>query len=165
MTGFVRVPVYLVGAKEHTKERGQLIKLLASNLKTWTEWKEKQGWILNSTPKITGPFDPPTEGPSKKLIDDVYPEHKRYYMEARFTRNTPLWVPFEAAVYLRDEADRYGIDFRDSSDVKDTGKGSITRAHIEDDGTPFHDPMKYAEERRKNLGLKREDLLFDEDPK
>lgn len=160
LQGFVRVPLALVGAKEHSKERAEFMKIIQANLKAWVEWKGKQGWRMTTTPQVAGPFDPPTERQGGSLIDAAYPPHKRYVITARFTRDTPQWIPADAAKWINDQADMYGVDMRDSSELKDTGVNE-TADVILDDGTPPHDPMKYAEERRQMLGLKREDFIID----
>lgn len=159
--GFVRVPTNLVGAKEHTSQRAEFMKIIQANLKAWVEWKSKLGWRMTTTPKVAGPFDPPTERQGGSLIDAAYPPHKRYVITARFTRDEPQWMPLDGALWLQEQADMYGVDMRDSSELKDTGVQE-TKDVIIDDGTPAHNPMEYAEERRRQLGIKREDLLLDE---
>lgn len=161
MSGFVRVPIYLVGAKEHTKERHEFLKLIGENVKRWSEWKAKKGWFINSTPSVAGPFDPPTERTGGTPIDAAYPEHKRYVVTARFKRETPEWLPIDGARWLRDQADLYAVDLRDSSELKDTEMNE-GKDEIIDSNPDFHDPMKFAAERREWLGLKREDFLLDE---
>jgi hypothetical protein len=157
--GFIRVPDYLVGTKEHTNERLEFLKIIEGNLKTWVEWKAKQGWRITNTPSVAGPFDPPTEKQGAGPLDAAYPPHKRFVVTARFTRDEPQWIPFEGALWLRDQADMYGIDFRDSG-LPDTGVGETKDEII--DNEPAHNPMEYAEARRQRLGLKRADFLLDD---
>lgn len=160
--GFIRVPLYLVGAKEHSNERHQFVRLVESNIKTWAEWKAKQGWRMTTVPKVTGPFDPPTEHKGT-LIDAAYPPHKRYLVMARFTRDEPQWAPLSAMLWINEQADMYGVDMRDSSELKDTGLQETKDVII--DNEPAHNPMQFAEERRKRLGIKREDYLLDAEGK
>lgn len=156
--GFVRVPERLVGTKEHTNERLEFLSLIDANLKRWVEWKSKQGWKLNGTPKVSGPYEPPTPDAKSAPVDEAYGPHKRYVITARFTRETPLWIPLDGMLWIREQADMYGVDLFDSG-IKDTGQRGVP--HIEDD-TPAHNPMEFAAERREALGLTREELLWEE---
>ena len=159
LQGFIRVPDYLVGTKEHSNERLEFLKILRENIKVWVDWKAKQGWRITNTPSVAGPFDPPTEKQGASPIDGAYPPHKRYVVTARFTRDEPLHLPVEGARYLLEQADMYGVDLRDSG-LPDTGVGETKDVII--DNEPAHNPMEYAEARRQLLGLKREDFLLDE---
>ena len=158
--GFIRVPIRLVNAPEHTKEKREFDALIESYLKRWAEWRAKSGWILKGEIRVNGPYDPPTEGPGMDPIDSGYDEHKRYIVTARFNRETPLWMPIDGMLHIRDLADMYGVDLF-TSDVKEYGAPERVAKHIDSPEAP-HDPMQFAEERRKKLGLKREDFLFDQ---
>lgn len=161
MVGFIRVPLALCGTRMFTKARSDFNKYVSDNLKRWIDWKARQGWYLVSKPKVTGPFDPPTARPGAPIEDlDTFQEHKRYMVHARFKRDTPKWIALDSMLWVVDKAELYGIDLR--KPINDTGVGDPKPVIIADE--PAHDPLQFAEERRKRLGLKREDyLLTDED--
>lgn len=159
LQGFIRVPNRLVNAPEHSKEAREFNALIESQLKRWAEWRAKSGWTLTGEIRVNGPWDPPTEGPGMPL-DEADEEHKRYIVTARFNRDTPLWMPIDGMLHIRDLADMYGVDLF-TSDVKEYGAPVQTKRFI-DSPEPAHDPMQFAAERRRRLGLKREDFLFDE---
>lgn len=161
LQGFIRVPIRLVNAPEHSKEAQEFTALIDSSLKKWAEWRAKQGWKLTGEVTVEGPFNPPTESPGMDPIDSSYDEHMRYVVTARFNRDSPLWMPIDAYLHVRDQADLYGIDLR-TSDVKSYGAAKAPAKVIDATDIPAHDPMKYAAERREVLGLKREDYLLDE---
>lgn len=154
--GFIRVPIALVGTKPFTNRRHQFDRFVGEQLKRWSDWKAQQGWTLCSKPRVTGPFDPPTARPGEEPIDASYGEHKRYIVTARFGRDVPLFMPFDEFAWVKEEAERYGVDL--SRRTVDSGEGR-TRAQITD-ARPAHDPLAFAEERRQRLGLRREDFLL-----
>lgn len=159
LQGFLRVPIRLVNAPEHSQEKREFDAFIEKNLKRWAEWRAKSGWKLTGEIRVNGPYDPPTEGPGMDPIDSTYEEHKRYIITARFNRDTPLWMPIDGMLHIRDLADMYGVDLF-TSDVKEYGASRAPASHI-DSSEQAHDPMQYAAERREALGLKREDFLFE----
>lgn len=154
--GFIRVPVDLVHTKLFTARRGQFNKFVDEKLKLWIAWKARQGWFLNSKPTVDGPYDPPTESPgAPEEGTEQFQEHKRYYVKAKFTRTEPKWMPLDHAVWVFDRAKLYGVDL--SKPIHDTGEGKGKRVIVADQ--PAHDPLKFAEEYRKQYGFKREDFM------
>lgn len=148
--GVIRIPSRLCHAKPDTNEKHEFDRLVTENIQRWADWRAKRGWFIASTPKVRGPFDPPTT--TEK--DEADPDEKWYFAIARFKRETPIYVPLDDLLHERDMAQRYGID-------------------LEADRLPWNDdiekdpqdsgwvnPMEYAEARRKALGLKREDFLL-----
>lgn len=157
---FIRVPMRLVKAKPFSNERHEFNKLVNAELKKWTEWRAKHGWILASKPKVRGPYNPPSPLTGAEPVDAEYGEHRRYYVTARFKRDTPKWMPLDGMLWVHEQAERYGIDL--SKPIRDTGEDKGKDVIV--DRTPTHDPMKFAEERRQRLGIKREDYLFENLP-
>lgn len=156
---FIRVPMRLVKSRPLTNERHEFNKLVNEHLKQWTEWKAKHGWTLASKPKVQGPYDPPTPLTGAEPVDMQFGEHKRYYVTARFKRDTPKWMPLDGMLWVHEQAQRYGIDL--SKPIHDTGEGKGKAVIVDTEGG--HDPMQVAEERRQRLGIKREDYLLGED--
>lgn len=146
--GVIRVPTKLCRAQPNTNEKHEFDRLILANLKRWADWREKKGWTMASTPKVTGPYDIPTT--SSK--DETNPDEKEYRVWARFKLTTPLFVSLEDVLHERDEAERFGVDLEADrlpwNDVSGSG----------DSG--WVDPMAYAEERRQKLGIKRSDYLY-----
>lgn len=180
--GVFRVPVGLCNTGEHTNERLRFNRLVVQNLQRWVEWRKRRGWFISEKPRVSGPFDPP-EGNRKKagpqyaqaqrvigksgeanpITEFDYPEeYKNYVVEARFTREDPVYVRLEDMLELRHMALKYEIDpDRDSLPYTE-----LPEAKEVIDVEGGLDPMKVAEERRQRLGLKREDYLMGrlEDP-
>lgn len=162
MVGFIRVPLDLVGTMPLTNARHRYRKFIAEHLKRWVEWKARQGWYIATKPVVQGPFDPPTEhpgAPSEGL--EEFGEHKRYTVTARFKRTEPKWMPLDSMLWVADKAALYDIDLHQP--INDTGAGRVVKEIVADE--PAHDPLRFAEERRQRLGLKRADYLFTEGDK
>ena len=157
---FIRVPTRLVKTKPFSNERHEFTKLVNGELKKWTEWRAKHGWTLVSKPKVNGPYDPPTPLTGAEPVDTAFGEHKRYYVTARFKRDTPKWMPLDGMLWVHEQAELYGIDL--SKPIRDTGEGKGRDVIV--DRTPTVDPMVRAEARRQRLGIKREDYLFENLP-
>lgn len=149
--GLIRVPDELTHSKPHSEQRRQFTKLIDQNLTTWCAWLEKKGWVLNSRPKVSGPFDPPSETERVKPVDEGM---KHYFATAYFTRAYPLYMPYDAAAWYRDEAWKYGEESNapasvDSEDSHRTVKTILNPERV--------DPMKFAAERRERLGIRPDD--------
>ena len=149
--GFIRVPLRLVKADVHSNERHEFDRLVAQSIATWADWKQKQGWFIQGTPRVRGPFDPPSASPTEIAADiRKYGPHKRYTVHARFTREYPKWIPRDADTWFQEQAMTFDVDLRNQSPESPD-------EHVE---TAPHNPMEYAEARRQSLGLKRSDFLI-----
>ena len=150
--GLIRVPRAWAEAKQHTNEHAQRVSFIERQLGTWCEWLDKKGWTLNSTPKVVGPFDPPTEtehsDPQSRDYGMVH-----YHATAFFQRQYPLYVPFEVAAFNRDEALKYGDDHM-LEGISDSGVTAPVRDILNPERV---DPMVFAAERRARLGIKPDD--------
>lgn len=145
--GRFTVPSRLARARPNTNEKHEFDRLVVENLKRWSEWREKRGWVMNSKPKVMGPFDVPTT--TEK--DETTPDEKLYCVFARFKRNGPVFLKLDDLLYERELAERYGIDL-------EADRPNWSPDGDEDSG--WVDPVKYAEEHRQKLGIKREDYLY-----
>lgn len=167
--GRFSVPKRLHKTQEHTNERHEFDNLVQANIRRWSEWRAKGGWILNEEPTVRGPFKKPSHGSAKhgqyvrraaRVIGksgNVQPVvHEEdddyiYVMTARFVRETPLYVGLDDFLELNDMRARYGIP--DGIDFLPWNKTDG------DKDTGWVDPMRHAQERRERLGLKRKDYL------
>lgn len=143
--GLIRVPDALCHSKPFTDNRRKFNEIVESNIKKWVAWRLDQGWKLNSKPKVTGPFDPPSKDEKSAPVDQGV---KWYFVTAYFVREYPLFLPTDAALWYRDEFEKHGLDpmakGRSNSNSVKTSK-KITNPE-------FVNPLKVAEERRKRLG-------------
>ena len=157
--GRIRVPVGLCNTPEHSNERLRFVHLIDENLARWVEWRKRRGWVLASKPKVTGPFDPPSQANASMYFErvkqvlgtpgsanpvtqfDSPEEFKVYVVKARFRREAPIYARLEDVMFMNDLAKVYEHD----EEPKDTG---------------WIDPMQHAEARRQRLGLRRKDYLF-----
>ena len=173
-TGVIRVPVRLCNAELHTNARHEFENLLRANLSRWVEWRRLRGWVLNERPRVAGPYDPPEgdrtgryqehaekkigrNGDAVAVKDFDYPEEIKWYIaEARFKREEPVYVRLEDMITLRHMALQYQID----PDRDPPTQNQLPEAKDEIVVEGGLDPMQVAEERRKALGLKREDYLM-----
>ncbi len=151
--GHMRVPLRLVGTKQHSKERGEFEALIAQQVKKWVEWREELGWRMDSTPQVKGPFDPPIDNPDAEV-----PDWKEFHVTAYFRPNRPIYAGLEDVYEIEDQAKRFGIDLWDPKPISSL-QNQRTRGVIVDH-RPFFDPMQDAEKRRQQYGLKRQDLLM-----
>ncbi len=158
--GRIVVPLRLCFTQEHTNERLEFMKLLSDNLDRWTEWRKRRGWLLNSRPKIRGPYLPATSGSDRSRafaaraeralgkgrdvqevpITDHAEEVRWFFVKARFKRETPVYQKLEDVLEIRRLTEIYS-----QPEVKDTG---------------WVNPLEHAEARRRRLGIRREDYLF-----
>ncbi len=180
LTGLIKVPVALVGAPLHTNQRLKFEAFLAEQLGRWIEWRARRGWMLNTRPKVTGPFDPLTDGQhdSEKQMaramavlgksGSVQPvieepeEVKWYWATARFKRVDPVYARLEDILFLKELASKNEIDpDQDAHPWNDVDEGPD---EIAVDGGI--DIMADAERRRQEQGKKRSDYLIGklEDP-
>lgn len=150
--GHMRVPLRLVGTKPHTNERQEFEDYIAAQVRRWVEWREHLGWRIDSMPKVQGPIDPPIDNPLAEV-----PDWKEYHVRAYFRPTHPIYASFEDVYEIERQAKMFGVDLYKPKPV--SSLEHKTKAVIEDN-RPFHDPMKDAEERRQQYGLKREELLI-----
>lgn len=148
--GLIRVPEAWTHSKPHSEERRKFTVCVDKQLTTWFEWLAKKGWKLNSVPKVTGPFDPPSKDEKSKPEDEGF---KHYFASAFFVREYPLYTPFDAAAWYRDEAYKYADDHM-LAGIADSGVDR-TAKHI--DNPERVDPMQFAADRRARLGIKPDD--------
>lgn len=157
--GEFTVPVRLAFTQEHTNERHQFNNLVTEKLGNWVEYRKQRGWVLNSEPKVTGPFDPPsndkakeftaraqkvigTQGSVQAITEFAHAEEvKTFKVFALFKRETPIYTKLEDVLARRDMTALY------ARDLPETDSGWVN-------------PLQHAEARRKRLGLKREDYLM-----
>jgi hypothetical protein len=148
LEGLIKVPPRLAHAEPDTNEKHEFDALIREGLKRWCDWREKRGWTLNSTPKIRGPFNPPT----RTEKDEANPDEFWYFAIARFQRTGPAFIRLDDLLEIQDSAARYGIDL--------DADGKPWNDIAGDGDTGWGDPMKFAEERRQKLGIKRKDYLY-----
>lgn len=173
--GRFRVPARLAATEEHTNERHEFDRLVRENVERWVEWRRQKGWLISSEVRKFGPFDPPEvdAAKTKKFFDratrlfgksakareirefDSPEEFKVCVVWARFKRETPAYVKLEDALYMRELGQRYGIP--EGEDIL-----PFSRPAGGDSG--WVDPMKYAAQRRKRLGINVKDYRFPAEP-
>lgn len=147
LEGKITVPARLAHAKPHTNEKHEFDQLINEQLKRWTDWRAKRGWVMNSKPLIRGPFQKPTKNDKEEQDTQEF----WYFAIARFKRNTPLYVGLDDMLELQRMASAHGVDLEaDRNPWNEIGN--------EDSG--WVDPMKFAEERRRKNGLRRKDYLM-----
>lgn len=151
--GRIRVPHRLVRTKQHTNERLEFDALIRNNLKRWTDWRAAMGWTLASTPKVSGPW--PAETPHEKA---EAPDWAIYRVQARFQLSRPASMPEEDWWYISQQARRYGIDLWATAPVETpTAKPKDV---IEDDGTPFHNPLVEGAKTLAAHGRTQQEMLI-----
>ncbi len=150
--GHIRVPLKWTHTKPFTNDRHEFTQYIADNIRRWVEWREHKGWKLNSRPKVQGPFEAPTANAMAEK-----PDWAIYQVTAKFQPTELMTLGLEDAYEMRLRAQRYGVDTdkpKVTSTPMETGKDVIH------DSGAFGDPMQTAEDRRKQYGMKREDLLI-----
>lgn len=145
--GLIRVPTRLAHAQPDTNEKHEFDQIVRDSLKRWAEWLEKRGWKMSSRPQVRGPFDPPT----RTEKDEPNPDEKWYFAYARFTRTEPMYISLEDFLHERDRAQRHGVNLE---------ADRASWAVVEEEDSGWVDPLQYAEERRRKLGVKRENYLL-----
>lgn len=150
--GHIRVPLTHVRTKPFTNQRHEFTQYIAASIKKWVEWREHNGWRLNSNPKVRGPFDAPTANAQAEK-----PDYAIYTVTAFFLPTVRMTLGLDDAYELERRARVFGVDTSKPKPVAtplETGKNVIY------DSGRFDNPMKLAEERRKALGMERDDLLI-----
>ena len=146
--GLVRVPDRLCNALPDTNEKHEFDRVVTAQLHQWEAYRKARGWQMVTTPKVRGPFDPPTPTTDGDPKEDGV---KWYFAIARFRRTERLWRPLEEVLYMGDMARVYG-EKPDADPLPWNKDGN--------DDTGWINPLEHAEQRRKALGLKRADYLF-----
>lgn len=146
--GHFDVPARLAGTQPDTNERHEFEGVVRENFKRWCGWLEKRGWeyVVGSL-QVDGPYDKPTETAQVEGDAGV----KEYHLLARFRRNTPLYVGLDDMLAIREMAQTYEVP-----EVANPLPWNDVRA----EDTGWVNPLTFAEERRKKLGLKRDEYLF-----
>lgn len=151
----IEVPLRLCWAQPHTNQKHEFDNLIRENLKTWVDWREQGGWRISGFPQVRGPYDVPTKDEKTEGPTDI----KWYFASARFVRITPAYVPLDDFLHERDKAALYGVDLEaDRPPYNDCDAEEPEDSPFADSG--WVSPMKWAEEHRQKLGLKREDFLL-----
>lgn len=151
--GYIEVPERLVKAPRHSNAALEFDRYVGEKLQAWLDWKAKLGWEIVGLPNVSGPHDPPVERSGLK----PQTKDKWYWVRARFRRTSPQFILLDDFLEIRDRAQRYGVDIsapKPPSTPLAKPVGEIV------DSEPAHDPLKFAEERRRQLGLQRKDLLI-----
>lgn len=151
--GRIRVPLRLVRTKEHSNERHEFDKLVRDSIKRWTDWRKQMGWEIASTPKVRGPYEPETLNAQAEK-----PDWMVYTITARFRLVVVASMPEEDWWFINRRAAMYGVDLWQPAAVETPL--AKPKAVIEDDGTPFHDPLEFAAERQRRQGQTQKDLLI-----
>ncbi len=171
--GLIKVPLRLCWTPQHSNERLEFEKFLAEQVHRWIEWRGKRGWFIASRPKVTGPFDPQTDGDSQSQAhmaratevlgksSSVNPlpsqeegDVKWFWVTARFSRTNPLYARLDDILFLKDLAKQNQVD--PSADAHPWNDPSTETVTV-DGGV---DIMQAAEARRQKAGKKRADYLF-----
>lgn len=150
--GHIRVPLKWTRTKPFTNERHEFTQYIASSIRKWVEWREHNGWRLNSKPKVRGPFDAPTENAQAEK-----PDWAIYEVTAKFLPTVHMSLGIDDAHELELRARRFGVDTskpKPTSTPMETGKDRIV------DNRPFEDSMVIAERNRQTYGVKREDYII-----
>ena len=176
--GVIRVPTALCNTTEHTNQRLKFNAWITANLERWVEWRRRKGWFIASDVDVAEPTDPPEgdrlRGKERQAkveavigtnadagwVDDFdyAQEYQWCVVQARFTREEPLYVGLEDMLFLRHLALKYEVDpDRDFTPFNPLPE-PVDEIFVEGG----EDPMQVAEARRQRLGLKREDYLFDD---
>lgn len=155
--GIIRVPNHLCGTEPHTNQRIEFEQLLADNIARWLEWKRRRGWHVVSRPRVGGPYEVP-QGRVPNLADLV-PDHKWYIVRARFKREVPAYIKLEDFLHQHDLARRYNVDLSRPKPIQTPLPAP--QDEINDSGE-MHDPLRFAEERRRRLGINRKDYIIPE---
>ena len=139
------------------KQRRQ--EFISSHIRKWVEARERGAmWPhypqrLTTKPSISGPFKAPKDVPE---AED--PDFFIYRVRAYFKPTETVLAGFSDISEIERKAEMFGINLWDQSPESPMGR---VRKVIRDNGK-FEDPMKVAEERRKALGVKREDYFVPE---
>lgn len=148
--GLIRVPESLCHTRPHTDKRRQFTEIVDGQINRWLEWLDKKGWTINSTPVVKGPFDPPSKDAHSEPEDAG---SKYYFVTAYFVRQYPLYLPYDAAAWFRDEAYKYGEEPL-SEAVIDSAESRTVKTILNPE---LVDPMQFAAERRERLGITPDD--------
>ena len=149
--GLIRVPDGLTHSLPMTEKKRQFDQCVKDGIKRWADWRGANGWVLNSKPKVQGPFDPPSKDSKTKALDEGM---KWYFVTAFFKREYPLYTPQDAAHWLQQEAERYGFGNRPIAASVDSQEHKGVKTILNPERV---DPMKFAAERRERLGITKDD--------
>lgn len=153
--GKLTVPVRLSGTKPHTNERLEFERFIGEKLQAWIVWKAKNGYAIEGVPKVYGPYEPMTANAQAEPDE----EGTWYWVSATFRRTSPLYVGLDDFLAIKDKADMYGVDINAPLPAALPIQKPVDAIVAKE---PAHDPMQYAEERRRRLGLQRKDLIIEE---
>lgn len=146
--GRITVSARLAHAEPNSNQYHERDRAFKEQLRKWAEWREKRGWKMVSKPQIQGPFEPPTENAKADPNEDIV-----YYVAlARFVRITPLYVGLDDFLHQREQMEQFGVQLEDDPLPWNNVSGT--------EDTGWMDPMKYAEEQRQKMGVKRKDYLI-----
>lgn len=174
--GLFRIPARLAKTQEHTNERHELDNIIRANFERWITWRRMMGWEwTGERPILSEPFPPPEAGnrKAKQFIARAAgglsrigtAEHRTDYEEdpdavmyvriwARF-RGSP-YLKLEDAIAMHELAEKLGVDL-----TKDfTPETPDNLRLLEGGDSGWVNPLKFAEERRRRRGLRREDYLI-----
>lgn len=149
--GLIRVPDGLTHTLPFTEKRRTFDKHVAAGVKKWAEWLAKQGWSLNSRPKVYGPYDPPSKDERSDPVDQGM---KWYFVRAYFKRDYPLYLLRDADRWFQDEAIRYGESAQAPARISSHENVKPVKTILNPERV---DPLKAAAERRERLGIKPDD--------
>lgn len=149
--GLIRVPDGLTHSLPMTEKRRQFDKCVKDGIKRWADWRGAKGWVLNSKPKVRGPFDPPSKDGKTAPLDEGM---KWYFVTAFFKREYPVFIPQDAAHWFQQEARRYGEPIRQAAVIDSHADHRGVKTILNPERV---DPMKFAAERRERLGITKDD--------
>lgn len=150
--GYFDVPTSAVRFKPHTNEVHTYDLIVRDKVKTWLEWKERQGWLVKGKPTLLAPKPKPFAY-GEEAEEDVM----RVHVMATFYRTKPIYVTLDDYLGRLDQYRRYGLSIPD--EAMPENPLPETAKHLVADGE--RDAMKSAEQRRQSLGLKRELVIKD----
>lgn len=144
--GMFRVPKRLAWTAPDTNQRHEFEGKVRENFGRWTGWLEKRGWeYVPGSLQVNGPYEEPTYSPDDPSDEEVV----QFRLLARFKRTSPLYVGLDDYLQIRDMAETYGV-----------GENPLPWSQVKSVDSGWVNPLEYAEERRRKLGLKREDYLL-----
>lgn len=158
--GDLRVPRELVADMQDVQLKHRRTEYIAGYVKRWVEARERGALYphyrtkLTGQPKVSGPFDAPTENPEAESPDWVI-----YRVRGYFKAQDTVLGSFTDVEEIERKAKLHGIDLWNSSQVETFIPKPKRVIHQR---TPFEDPMVVAERRRQELGVSRADYHMTE---
>lgn len=148
--GYFQVPAAAVTWKEHSNQIHGLNQHVRNKVREWVSWKARLGYRMVGAPTVFAPI------PTPSAHGEESDGEMRIYVAAKFVRETPMKMPLDLFLHKRDQAHRYGESLEEAHIATPLVQPV---AHIDGDGGG--DSMSEAEQRRNQLGIRRELVVED----